>query len=186
MIKFENIIKFLSLFMSGDLKLKNESPDYIMEKFEKYFGKDIEIKKSNCVTSLYEKHNKIWNHNDYRINSIFNFFYGVHSWSRDNNIEVNWKRVPQQASLWHSYYNSGINNILCNPEVIVQLFNENIGNFSDIHDEDNDGLHPLIKRDIFNVYFDSTEKDNELYFLKLERKEKLNKINKQTQNTKYK
>jgi len=182
MIKFENIIKFLTIFMSGDLKLEHQSPDYIMEKFEKYFGTDIEIKKSNCVTSLYEKHKKIWKHDDYRINSIFNFFSSVLNW-KDKNIKIEWNsKMPQKIVQFHAYYNSGINNILCEPEVIINLFNENIGNFSDIHNEDNGGLHPVLIRDIYNVYFNSTEEDNENFFLKLERKEKLNKIVKENAN----
>ena len=177
MIKFENIIKFLSLFMSGDLNLAKESPDYIMEKFEKYFGTDIEIRKSICTTKLYEKHNKIWNHNDYRINSIFNFFYSVYSWAKQNDIEIDWgHKIPHKALIWHSEWNTGINNILCEPEWIVRLFEENIGDFSQIHDEERDGLHPLLKRDLYDVYFNSVEEENKEYFLKLERKEKLNKI----------
>ncbi len=173
MTKFENILKFLSIFMSGDLKLEYESPDYIMEKFERYFGMDIEILQSNCITSLYEKHNKIWGHNDYRINSIFNFFYSVYRWSMNSDIEV----------VWNGLFNLAINNILCEPEMIIKLFNENIGNFSDIYDVDrscggknSDGLHRIIHDDIYCVYFESVEEENENLFLKLERKEKLNKI----------
>ena len=179
MIKFENIMKFLTIFLSGDLKLEHQSPDYIMEKFEKYFGKELKIIQSNCVTTLYEKHNKIWNHNDYRINSILNFLYAVHNWTKENNIEIKWgSKMPHKVVVYHSHFNSGINNILCEPEVIVELFKENIGNFSDIHNEENGGLHPTLIKDIYNVYFNSTKEDNENYFLKLERKEKLNKINK--------
>jgi len=179
MIKFENILKFLTLFLSGDLELELESPDYIMEKFEKCFGTDIEIKKSVCVILMYKRHNKIWKHDDYRINSIFNFFKSVLNWTKENNIEIKWNKTPHGV-LFRSNYNSGINNILCEPKVIVQLFNENIGNFSDIHNEDNDGLHPILKRDLYNVYFDSVKEENENYFLKLERKEKLKIIKENT------
>jgi len=177
-IKFENIIKFLTIFLSGDLKLEHQSPDYILEKFEKFFGKDIKIKESKCVTSLSEKHNQIWKHDDYRINSIFNFFYGVHTWVKYNDIKIDWGcKMPYKAVVFHSNFNSGINNILCEPETIVELFKENIGDFSDIHNEEIGGaLHPILVRDMYNVYFYSTEEDNENYFLKLERKEKLKKI----------
>ena len=176
MIKFENILKFLTLFLSGDLKLEHQSPDYIMEKFEKYFGTEVDIIKSPCTTKLYKRHNEIWKHDDYRINSIFNFFYSVYSWSKQNDIEIDWGNSSSQAIVYHSHFNSGINNILCEPEMIVRLFEENIGKLSETHNKVVDGLHPIIKKDIYNVYFNSVEEENQKFFIKLERKEKLNKI----------
>jgi len=162
MIKFDNILKFATLFLSGDLNLKQQSPDYIMEKFETFFGKNIKIKKHTSSNILYKENNKIWKHNDYRINSIFNFLYDVLNYSKNSQVDV----CPTPS----------MKNIRCEPVHYIELFNKWIGDFSDIHNEDNGGVHPVLIRDMYNVYFNSIEEENEIFFLKLDRKEKLKKF----------
>lgn len=163
MIKFDNIMKFVSVFLSGDLVLKYQSPDYIMEKFEKFLGKDIQIKKHSRTSTLYIKHNDIWKHDDYRINSIFNFLIDVLKYSKDSEVGV----VPTPA----------MKNIRCGPDVYIELFESWIGDFSKIHNKDSlEGLHSILERNLYSLYLDNVDEQYSEFFLKLERKEKLKNI----------
>jgi hypothetical protein len=58
------------------------------------------------------------------------------------------------------------------------LFNYWIDDFSNIYSDESVGLHPILERDLYKLYFDSTEDDYSGFFLKLDRNEKLNELNK--------
>ncbi len=170
MVKFDNIIKFVSVFLSGDLSLKHESSEYIIEKFEKFLGNKIKIKKQIKTSQLYKEHNKIWKHDDYRINSIFNFLSDVLDYSKNSNVDITY-------TIGTAKYTSAIGNIKCAPEDYIDLFNYWIGDFSDIHDNDNNELmHAVLERDLYSLYLDSVDLQYPEFFLKLERREKLLKI----------
>lgn len=169
MDKFDNIIKFVSVFLSGDLILVHESPEYIMEKFEQFLGKNITIKKQIRTSHLYKEHNKIWKHDDYRMNSIFNFLDDILKYSKNSEVNI--------ISNGTAHFSSAINNIKCEPKDYVDLFNYWIGDFSDIHNDDNlESLHPVLERDLYDLYLESVDLQYPEFFLKLERKEKLLKI----------
>lgn len=170
MVKFDNIIKFVSVFLSGDLNLEHESPEYIMEKFEQFLGKKIKIKKQIRTSQLYKDHNKIWNHDDYRVNSIFNFLNDILVYSKNSDVDITYTNGT-------AHFSPAIKNIKCEPKDYVDLFNYWIGDFSDIHNDDNlESIHPVLERDLYGLYLNSVDLQYPEFFLKLERQEKLLKI----------
>jgi len=151
MNKLKNILSFVIIFLSGDLKLLYQSPDYILEKFYHYFGDNITIKKHG-ETDFFKKYKKIWKTDDYRINSILLFIINVHNYNENLHNDID----PFDEEYWYKYDNIDdddyITNILITPDEYFTLFNRWIDNPFNITDIEKDGLHPILKTKMFNRY----------------------------------
>lgn len=113
---FDNILRFTCLFLSGDLQLLNQSPDYFIEKFEYFIGTNIEIKKHDRNCKMYEKNLEIWKVEDYRINSILLFLLDV---------------ILKSDKYKYEDYNL-IRSLRCKPDDMLESFNKWIGNPDDV------------------------------------------------------
>lgn len=133
-IKIKNLVNFWFLIWYSDLK--DMSPDYIMEKWSKYIGIDIEkinifdLSKNTWV-------NEVDNLSFFSISGSFENW--VSKWSVDN--PEKYKNIFIFLSLIHS------NGFLTLSE-IIEAFEENIDKVDEINDVLYGNLHPLISSKI--------------------------------------
>jgi len=153
MNKLKNILSFVIIFLSGDLNLLYQSPDYILEKFYNFFGDDITIKKHE-ESKFFKKYNLMWNTDDYRINSILLFVINVYNYNNNLYNDID----PFDEEYWYKYDNIDdddyITNILITPSEYFELFDKWIDNHNNIIDIERDGLHTLLKTKLLDRYID--------------------------------
>lgn len=135
-----NLFEFTSIFLSGDLNLRHQSPDYIMEKYE-YVG--VVIKVNIEKSELYKEWVKIWGENE-NINSIFLYFDGIikfgHNLKYDDNLIF---------EHWLSYIT--INDI-------YKYFDKYIGNINNISDVKCKGTHFMIQKNIVEIFINRNQR----------------------------
>lgn len=151
--KFYNIITFSSLFLSGDVKLTETSPDYFLEKFEKCFGDKVKIKKIDSISELYTKN--LFKPDDYRINTILKFLSEV--FIESNNVKKNIKndnnRYWKALSSITGGFRTVLDNIICDPKTYIRLFNKYFDNFNEIEDDKYTHIHIMVKDSLIDRYF---------------------------------
>lgn len=146
--RLNNILNFTIIFLSGDIDLLYQSPDYILEKIHLYFG-DIIIKKHD-ECRLFNKYKKIWKNDDYRINSVFLFLLNVINYKDDSRLDID----PYGEEDWYDIVDD-IKNIAIHPDEYFNLFNKWIGNVKDIPDIKRKGIHHVLKMKMYDVYKDT-------------------------------
>lgn len=144
--RLNNILNFTIIFLSGDLNILYQSPDYILEKIYFYFG-DINIKKHKQCR-FFQKYKKIWKNDDYRINSVFLFLINVVKYKDIFHMDID----PYGEENW--YDNDDIKSIAISPGSYFHLFNEWIGDIDKIPNVKKDGIHQVLKMKMYNVYKD--------------------------------
>lgn len=150
--RLNNILNFTIIFLSGDLNPLYQSPDYILEKFFFYFGDEIVVKEHD-ECDLFKKYKRIWEDDDYRINSIFLFLTNVFNYRVFNDDEED----PFNEENWGDLISSDsefsyMKHIARMPQDYFILFNKWIGDVNDIPDVKKDGLHKVLKMKIYNIY----------------------------------
>lgn len=146
--RLHNILYFTIIFLSGDLNLLHQSPDYILEKFHFYFGEKIIIKEhEEC--GFYKKYKKIWRIDDYRINSIFLFLLNVVNYERKN---VREDIDPFGEEDWDDIDDTDIENIAIYPDDYFYLFDKWIGDIDDTLTIKKYGIHRILKMKMYDVY----------------------------------
>ena len=151
---FDNLLRFTCLFLSGDLILSMQSPDYIFEKFDLYF-EEINVKENNHC-QLYKNNVEVWGENSNKLNSILCFLSDIIKKSSSTKLETI----------------KSLRNIKCRPEDYIESFNEYVGNFKDIKSLKVDNLHKIINRDMVNEYYEIYPQ----FFNKIKLNEKIKKL----------
>ena len=161
--KLHNLLSFTIIFLSGDLNLLHQSPDYFLEKFNNYLGDKIDIKKNEEI-EFFKIYKKTWKSADYKINTIFIYLEQVLNFNylnRDKELDPYGEEDWNELDYYNGYvrdiygdeeYGAGIKNISIKPDDYFQLFDKLIGNVDDISTIKKDGLHYILKRDIFDIY----------------------------------
>ena len=157
---FDNILRFACLFLSGDLTLLQSSPEYFIEKFEYFFGKNLKIKKHDRECKMYKENVERWSVEDYRINSILMFLIEI---IKSNDYELLHKQTTQPLTAV----------IKCTPDNYIKFFNKWIGDVNLIDKSFKKlGLHKLLEIQMVEKYYEIYENETNKIILN----EKLKKI----------
>jgi len=136
--QIENLLEFTIIFLSGDLNIRHESPDYFREKYDMYIG--FQMMHSKKQTDTYKEWTKIWGKSE-DINSIINYLVGVidiyKEDYRGNDIEYN--------KHWL---------IELHPGELVKSFEEHIGNINKINEGRRTFMHPNLKSNIYDKWIE--------------------------------
>jgi len=128
--QIKNLLEFCTIFLSGDLNITQQSPDYYLEKYERYIN--IPIKQNSKSSLTYSKWHYIWGENE-DIKTIFSFFE-----------ELIGLRNPKSKEHWL---------VDITPAEMMNTFEKHIGNIEDINDiRLNGGMHFILKRDIYEKW----------------------------------
>lgn len=122
--KIDNLIKFSFNFHKdmGDYWY-DQSPDYILEKWDKYIGVSPTKKKDDSTIDFYFKKwlkNDQWNIDFDKLESVIVFLDSI------NKRSINYWTVSD----------------------LIRIFEECIGDVNDINEESYDSLHSLLKKEI--------------------------------------
>jgi hypothetical protein len=141
--QIQNLLEFSAIFLSGDLKITQESPDYFREKYDKYIG--ILPFKHHEATPTYKEWTKIWGEYD-EINTILIYFMGVVKCFREKHKD-DWTGGKH----WLTQIT---------PSDLIDTFEKYIGKVDEINTKRYTNVHPLIKQKIYDVYI----KENKRFF----------------------
>lgn len=97
--KIDNVVNFVSL-LRYSYAFEKESPDYLIEKFDKIIGTDLNVLNSEQIEYLkrfkiYNEHVKIWGGDRSKVDSILYFIIKCF----DNNIETPSKMIKLLKTL---------------------------------------------------------------------------------------
>jgi hypothetical protein len=136
-----NLFEFTGIFLSGDLDILKQSPDYILEKYDKIIGVDIKINEDISIQYIAWKNT--WGENK-KVNSIFLFFEHIimcDGW------------IDNKYDHWLTYITI---------EQFKSGFKKYIGYINNINDHEHmyNCLHFILKDNLTNVFI----KRNQRYF----------------------
>jgi len=136
-----NLFEFTSIFLSGDLDILKQSPDYILEKYDKIIGADIKINQD--VSILYLDWKKTWGENE-KVKSIFLFLEYIVICDFAN---------KSQNNHWLTHITI---------EQFKSVFKKYIGDINYINDHEHmyNSLHFILKDNLTSVFI----KRNQRYF----------------------
>ena len=132
-----NLLEFTSIFLSGDLKLKLESPDYYIEKYDKYIG--MSLKKHTETCDKYEKWSKIWGKSE-DVKTIFLFFDELIKYGR-----IRYQKLDKSTKNdhWVTYIS---------PDELLDACNKYFGDPEELNSKRYSFVHPLVKQNIYDVW----------------------------------